>query len=197
MIYLKRALLILTVCLGFSSTSQAVVMLDFDTVATGSDVVNNPLVTADGTITASASGGSLYISDGSSGGLTGDVLRFDETSDGQYGQLAFDYNVSQISFLFAGFQSGAFTAQLLDSSFNILDSFFDADTNDDLPGGPIVLSGTNARYFRFFDGPGGLSFAGVDDLSITAGPTVPEPTTLALLGLGVAGFGCARQRTKA
>jgi len=180
--------------LGLSGISHAVVILDFDTLPTGSDIINNPLVTADGTITASSSGGSLYLADGASGGLNGDVLRFDEAVDGDYGQLAFDYDVSSISFMYAGFLSGVITVQVLDAGLSVVDSFFDGDTNDDLPGGPVVLSGSNIRYFRFFDGPGGLSFVGVDDLIITAGSSVPEPTTLALLMMGLAGLGLGRKR---
>ncbi|MDH5180915.1 MAG: PEP-CTERM sorting domain-containing protein [Gammaproteobacteria bacterium] len=190
---MKKYLLILVACFGFSSVSQAVVVLDFDSLATGSDITNNPLVTADGTITSSATSGNLYITSGAGGGMTGNALRFDETVDGGYAQLAFNYDVGSISFLYAGFLSGYFNAQILDSSFNVIDSFFDGNTNDDLPGGPVVLSGSNIRYFRFFDGPGGASFAGVDDLVITAAG-VPEPTTLALLGLGL--FGVAFSRKK-
>lgn len=191
--HLKKILPALIVGCAFSGLCSATVMLDFDTLATGSDIVNNPLSTADGTITASASGGNLFLTNGSAGGMVGNVLRFDESSDGEYGQLAFDYSVSSLSFLYAGFLSGAFTAQVLDASFNIVDSFYDSYTDDDTPGGPITLSGSDIHYFRFFDGPGGLSFAGVDDLQITAA-LVPEPGTLSLLTLGLIGLAWSRKK---
>ena len=191
--HIKKLFLTLIFTFGITGVSHAVVVLDFDTVATGSDIANNALVTADGTITASSTGGTLYIADGASGGMTGDVLRFDEGSDGQYAQLAFDYDVGSIDFLFAGFLSGSFTAQALDASFSIVDSFFDGDTNNDLPGS-ASLSGSGIRYFRFFDGPGGLSFAGVDDLVITAASSVPAPPALLLMALGLIGIGVSRRK---
>ena len=190
----KKILITLAMFISITGVSHAAVVLDFDSVATGSDIVNNPLVTAEGTITASSTGGNLYVTSGASGGFTGNGLRFDETVDGQYAQLAFDYDVSSVQFLYAGFLSGYFTAQALDASFNIVDSFFDGDTNNDTPGGPIVLSGSNIRYFRFFDGPGGASFAGVDDLVITS--AVPEPSTVVLFTLGLLGLGFMHRRAK-
>lgn len=189
---IKKVLLALVATFGISGVCQALVMLDFDSVATGSDIIINPLVTADGTITASSSGGSLYLTSGSSGGMTGDVLRFDESVDSEYAQLAFDYDVSAIDFLFAGFISGSFTGQALDAGFNLVDSFFDGNTDNDLPGS-ASLSGSGIRYFRFFDGPDGLSFAGVDDVFITA-TAVPEPPALALMALGIIGIGLSRRK---
>ena len=55
-----------------------------------------------------------------------------------------------------------------------------------------MLSG-DIRYFRFFDGPGGASFVGIDNVEITAA-SVPEPSTLAILSIGLLGFGMMRQR---
>lgn len=191
---IKTMLLTLLACFGLVGTSHAVVVLDFDSNATGADIINNPLVTADGTITASATDGSIFLGNGAVVGLSGDHLRFDETTEGGYGQLAFDYDVSSISFMFSGLIDGAFTAQVLDAAFNVVDSFFDSNTNDDRPGGPILLSGSNIRYFRFFDGPGGGALAGVDDLIVTAANNVPEPSGLALLCLGLIGFGLSRRK---
>lgn len=191
--YLNKLLITVAAIFSLSGVSQAVVILDFDSAATGSNIVTNPLVTADGTITASNTGGNLYVTSGASGGLTGNALRFDESADGQYAQLAFDYDVASVEFLFAGFLSGFFTAQALDASFNVVDSFFDGNTNDDTPGGPVTLSGSNIRYFRFFDGPGGASFAGVDDLVITAANAVPEPSILLLMMIGLLGLGVSRK----
>lgn len=188
----KRILLAFLASFFVTGVSHAVVILDFDSPATGSTITSVPLVTADGTITASATSGSLYVTSGAGGGFTGNALRFDETFDGGYGQLAFDYNVSSISFLYAGFLSGFFTGQALDASFNVIDSFFDGDTNNDLPGGPVILSGAGIRYFRFFDGPGGASFAGVDNVQITA--AVPEPSIVALMAMGLFGLGWARKK---
>jgi hypothetical protein len=106
----------------------------------------------------------------------------------EFAQLAFDFDVTSISFLYAGLVTGVFTAQALDASLSVVDSFFDADTATDLPGGLVTLSGTGIRYFRFGDFPAGQSVAVVDDIAITHtdSTAVPEPTLLLLLSTGLA-----------
>jgi len=188
---MMKILLIITICFGLSGVSNATVILDFDSATTGSDIIASPLVTADGTITASASNGTLSYLGG--GGFRGNGFRFAESTDGGFAQLAFDYDVTSVTFLFAGFLSGVFTGEVLDAAFNVIDTFFDDDTSNDRPGGPIMLSGADIRYFRFSDSPGGLSFAGVDDITIEAA-TVSEPSTLALFALALIGFMVSRKK---
>ena len=116
-----------------------------------------------------------------------------------YGQLAFSFDVSSIAFNFYGLLTGAFTAQALDSSLNIVDSFFDSDTSLDNPGGPITLSGSGIRYLRFGDFPNGGEESGIDNVVIeTPATTVPEPATLLLFGgaLSLAGLRRYRQSRK-
>ena len=190
---INNALIAIVACFGISGVSNAtVITLDFDTAATGSNITSSPLSTSAGTITASASGGSMYLSTGGSGGFSGNGLRHDQNSNSDFAQLAFDFDVSSVSFLYAGFLSGYFYGEVLDSSFSVLDTFTDFDTNNDLPGGPVTLSGLDIRYFRFSDTQAGLSFSGVDNVQIAT--SVPEPTTLALMGLGLAGIGFRRKK---
>ncbi|MEO1203004.1 MAG: PEP-CTERM sorting domain-containing protein [Pseudomonadota bacterium] len=190
---MRKTLALLLLAAAPISANAAVISIDFDSAATGSDIINNPLATVAGNVTASASGGTLTIREFPGG--SGDGLGHNQSGggDGSFAQLAFDFDASSIEFLYAGFVGGNFLAQALDSSFNVIDSFFDDNTSDDLPGGPITLAGAGIRYFRFNDSPGGGVVSGVDSLVITT-IDVPEPTTLGLLGLGLAGLGLARRR---
>ena len=169
------------------------ITLDFDTPATGLNIVTTPLSTSAGTITASASGNSaILLSTG--GGFGGNALRHDQSADTDFAQLAFDFDVDSVSFLYAGFQGGSFTGEVLDGSFTVLDSYFDGDTGDDLPGGPVTLSGVGIRYFRFNDAPLGGLFSGVDEVRIV--PTIPEPATAALAVISLSLTTLRRNRCK-
>ena len=168
-------------------------MLDFDTAATGLTIFSMPLMTPFGTITASTSGSlnQFFVVSLPNQGLSGNSLFHDSGGDG-FAQLAFGFSASSITFRWGGYYSGAFTAQALDASLNVVDSFFDSDTSLDLPGGPTTLSGAGIRYLRFGDYPGGANNAAIDDVAIEA---VPEPATLFLLGGGLLGLAARRRRT--
>jgi hypothetical protein len=185
---MSAALLLVTMPASASST----ISLDFETPQTGSTIDAAPLTTSVGTISASASTTNSLAVTGIST-LNGYALFHTSNSDG-FGQLAFDFDVTSITFLFSGNVAGVFTAQVLDSTFNVIDSFYDSDTLNDLPGGPVTLSGSGIRYFRFGDFPGGLSDSAIDDVRISTATSVPEPGTLALLGLGLAGLAALRHR---
>lgn len=164
----------------------ATITLDFETPATGMSIAIAPLVTSAGTITATASGGIVDVM-GYGGAIT-HLLRHNQSlDDSDYGQLAFDFDVASISFLYAGLTDGAFTAEALDASLTVVDSFVDSDTADNNPfGGPVTLSGAGIRYLRFGDYPSsGFTLVGVDNVVIST----PEPGILLLLAsaLGLAG----------
>lgn len=188
-----KFLLALCLSAAVSSAQAVIISIDFDTAATGSGIIAAPLVTAAGTVTASASEGSS-LSLATFPGGSGDGLRHGQTTETSYGQLAFDFNVSAITFIYAGFVSGDILVEALDLGLGVVDSFFDGDTNDDLPGGPVTLSGAGIRFLRFSDTPSGGSQSGIDSLRIVTA-SVPEPGTVALLGLGL--LGIARRATRA
>lgn len=124
--------------------------------------------------------------------MSGQSLEHQQDREGDYAQLAFDFDVSSITFLYAGNVLGQFLAQVLDASLGVLDAYYDADTELDLPGGPVTLSGVGIRYFRFLDPDFYYGWAVIDDVPITV--AVPEPATLALFGLGLAGIGAVRRK---
>ena len=180
---------------GGLEAQGATITLDFDTPGTGSNILVSPLVTAEGTITASALGGSLGffpLSDFPTTSLT-----HDQSDDTDLGQLAFSFDVSSVTFNFSGFGSGAFSAQVLDSGLNVLDSFFDPDTSNDHPGGPISLSGSGVRFFTWGDTPSTFVSATVDNLQIATTPSpVPEPTSVVLVTGGLMGIGVRQWRKR-
>ncbi|MEO9573391.1 MAG: hypothetical protein ABJ263_01070 [Tateyamaria sp.] len=152
--------------------------MDFLTPGTGSTLATTPLTTTAGTITASAIDGLLFTSTSPGSAY---LAHRQGGSDSDFGQLAFDFDVTQISFGYFP-DTGGILAQVLDASFNVLDTFTDSDT------GTVetaVLNGAAIRYFRWSDQPGGGSFSGLTSMALTAAPAaVPLPAGLPLLGAG-------------
>jgi hypothetical protein len=158
------------------------ILLDFETATTGSEILSEPLVKPQGTITASTTGGTLYVQPGNLG--TGLFLlhdQADETSD-ESGQLEFDFDVSSITFNYGGFSAGEFVGEVLDADLNVLDTFFDPDTSGGELRGPVTLSGQGIRYFRFRDTDPNRVTVGVDNVAISPGVSVPDQID-AVLGM--------------
>lgn len=191
---------VIVVALVARPALASTITVDFDTVATGSTIATTPLVTSLGTITASASGGDIAVDnipDNLWPAAFNNVLWHAQgSSDSDYAQLAFDFDVSSLTFHFGGIGGGVFTAQALNGAFGIVDSFFDADTRADIPGGPITLTGSGIRYLRFGDFPsdGGFASSAIDNVRITDVAAIPEPTSLLLLGSGLSGLGASWRR---
>jgi hypothetical protein len=172
-----------------ANAGAAVITLDADTAATGSDLDIAPLVTPFGTITFT---GEIRDRDGdpdfNAAGAAGDVFDIDGTTTAT---LSFSFDVSSITFIYGG-NVGVFDIVARDAANAIVDSFFQASTDDGQPAGPITLSGAGIRSI-FWQDPQG-AFAPIDNVEIN----VPEPGSLALLALaGLALVGGRIRRSRA
>lgn len=182
--------------LGGAQPAHAVVVtVDFDTLQTGSDILNNDLVTAAGTISASSTAGSLFLA--AAGPAAGGDGLVHQTDNGVgIAVLAFDFDVTSITFDYNGVGTGEFTAIARDASNAIVASFFDPSTSEgSLTGGlydgtGIVLSGSGIRSFEFSDTDVNFGTSFVDNLLLAS---VPAPGALGLLVAGLVAMGWRRR----
>src|SRR5215217_8084062 len=149
---MNRNLLLAAVLISLGCASAAFadsVLLNADTPATGSDLDIMPLVTPYGTITFVGE----IIDHGSdpefnAAGAAGDV--FDIVGNNSRAQLSFSFDVSSVTFIYGG-NIGVFDIVARDINGAVVDSFFQADTNEDQPAGPVTLHGLGIRSLFWQD----------------------------------------------
>jgi len=180
------------VVLGLSTASLGAptIFLDADTPATGSLLGTTPLVTPYGTITFD---GEIRDRDNdpefNAAGALGDVFDIHDTPV-QTARLSFDFDVQSVTFIYGG-NSGNILVEARDQFDTVVDSFFQADTSDGLPAGPVTLSGSGIRSLYWEDTTPFMSFAPLDNITISM---IPAPGTILLGGIGVGLVGWLRRR---
>ena len=185
-----KRLLLVTFLLAAPPASAAPILLDFDSAATGSNIIAAPLVTPFGTITASDAELVTFTSDPEFNAAGASGNKIDHV--GSVAALLFDFDVSAITLIYGG-NFGDITIRVRDGSSAIVDSFFQADTSDGQPAGPITLTGTGIRRLEWFESDG--SFAGLDNLEIEAA-VVPEPASILLAISGLGAFALRRRHLR-
>lgn len=178
-----------------NSANAGLISLDFDTVAGGSNIVSDGFVsTSEGNITLyQGAPGAACI--GCFGNFPNDLntgqalVEADNSGANSFIGLDFDFIVTSLQFNFGG-DGGGFEFSAFDSFGTVLDSLSFSSNTWATPGFHSISGVGNISSIRFRD-----QFAGaaLDNIQM-ATSTVPEPSILALMGVGLAGFGFARLR---
>lgn len=190
---MRRAILIsiLVVAINTQVTQAGAIYLDADTPATGSLLETQSLATPYGTITlfGEVYGASIPDPELIAAGSTGNVFDIDDSSDAAW--LSFDFDVISATFIYGG-NGGRINIEARDKLGVVVDSFYQADTGDGQPAGPVSLSGVGIRSL-YWDDPG-YNYAALDNITLTTGPAIPAPGAILLGGIGISLVGWLRRR---
>lgn len=176
--------------IGGSILSNAhALIIDFNTAATGANIVSSPLLVSEGTISLTTTGPSTTTVLASFSTNPTRFLHHVNDPNNGFAVMTFSFDVSSITFDYTGYGGGSFLAEALDINGTVIGSFFDANAipPDWNVGASITAAGI--RSFRFRDTVSEQS--GVDNLNIT----VPDMgATTSLLALAMLALAAGRRR---
>lgn len=139
-------------------------VLDADTVATGSTINTTPLFKPVGTVSAT---GTVEIRstddpDLAAAGSVGSVFDILD-SPTSTAEIVFNFDVESITFIYGG-NLGSIRVEARDKTGAVVDSFFQATTDNGDPAGPQILAGPGIRRL-YWEDPGN-NFAPLDNICI-------------------------------